>query len=252
MIPIQRKPIQDSTQNVLRKRHTSVIRLARGSPRIQERWEYFLRPGANRVAYDDVRDTLDAMFRGKCCYCEKIITKDIEHFYPKTLYPQRMFAWDNMLRACKDCNFEKHNADPDDPPDGLGQRSLLDPTTDRPEDYIQWDLATGQPVYLHCGAGTHRGKRTVEICDLDNQKFNDMRRERAKCFLLLVRQAIKETPVEPDTRELLDELLDADKPWLGVIRQIVRDPAQSARLDAVLHKLPHLAPRLAELRWTHP
>ena len=79
-----------------------------------------------------------------------------------------------------------------------------------------------------------------------------MRRERAEFFLYLIKQAVRETPVESDTRQLLDELLDMGKPWLGVIRQIIRDPAQSAQLEAVLHKLPHLAPRLAELRWTHP
>lgn len=252
MIPIQRKPLKASTQKVLSKRHTSVTKLASGSPRIQERWEYFLRPGANRAAYDDVRKTLGAMFHDKCCYCEKVIAKDIEHFYPKTFYPQRMFVWDNMLRACKDCNFEKHNADPEDPLDAQGQRSLLDPTIDRPEEYISWDLATGLPIYVNHGSGIHRGKRTVEVCDLDNQKFNDMRRERAKFFLHLIKQALKETPVEPDTRELLDEFLDAGKPWLGVIRQIVRDPAQSARLKAVVRKLPHLESRLTALRWTHP
>lgn len=256
MIPIQRRSLKVSTQKTLNKRHTSASKLTRSNPRIQQRWEYFLRAGANRAAYDDVRTTLDVMFRGKCCYCEKVISKDIEHFYPKTIYPQRMFSWENMLRACKDCNFEKHNADPDLPPDDRGQRSLLDPTIDRPEDYIHWDLATGLPTYPGAGPGAgpriHRGKRTVEVCKLDNQKFNDMRRERAKFFLYIVNQAIDEAPVRPDTRELLDELLDANKPWLGVIRQIVRDPAQSARLDLVLLKLPHLAPRVAELRWTHP
>lgn len=49
-----------------------------------------------------------------------------------------------------------------------------------------------------------------------------------------------------------DNLLEAGEPWLGVIRQIVRDPAHSSLIRAVEAKLPHLAARFTALRWTHP
>lgn len=252
MIPIRRLALAGASLRVLGRRQTAAARLAPGAPQIQQRWNYFLRPGATTAALADVRARLDAMFRGKCCYCEKIIAKDIEHFYPKTLHPGRMFKWDNMLRACKDCNFEKHAADPDDPCDAAGRRTLLDPTRDNPEDYLEWDFLTGLPIYRNVGAGVHRGKRTVETCGLDNQKFNDQRRKRAAQFLYLLERARRETPVEPDTAKLLDDILEPGEPWLGVIRQIVRDPARHASLDAVEQKLPHLAARFTALRWAHP
>lgn len=254
MIPIRRIPLAPATRQVLAGRQRSANKLKPGAREIQHRWNYFLRQDAaiasrNRAALADVRRQLDAMFHGKCCYCEKIIAKDIEHFYPKTLYPARMFAWDNLLRACKDCNFEKHQHDP---LDAHGRRTLLDPTVDRPEDYFDWDLLTGAPVYRDRGPGTHPGRRTVAVCGLDNQKFNDQRRKRGRQFLYLVQQVLTETPVRRDTRDLLDDLLEAGEPWLGVIRQIVRDPAQSAALRDVEAKLPHLADRFTALRWTHP
>lgn len=252
MIPIRRLPIAPATRRVLAKRQASAARLAAGTRQIQQRWGYFLRPGANATALADIRARLDEMFHGKCCYCEKIIAKDIEHFYPKTHHPGRMFAWDNMLRACKDCNFEKHDADPDVPLDATGQRSLLDPTRDRPEDYFEWDLLTGLPVYRDADGGVHRGRRTIAVCDLDNQKFNDQRRKRAGQFLYLVARARRETPVEPSTARLLEDMLEPGEPWLGVIRQIVRDPRQRAALDEVEGKLPQIGPRFAALRWTHP
>jgi uncharacterized protein (TIGR02646 family) len=252
VIPVRRLPLEPGTERVLAKRQASAAKLAPGARQIQQRWNYFLRPGANTKALADVRAKLDAMFLGNCCYCEKIIAKDIEHFYPKSLHPGRMFTWENMLRVCKDCNFEKHEADPDVPLDAAGQRTLLDPTKDRPEDYLEWNLEDGLPIYRNLGAGVHRGQRTVETCDLDNQKFNEQRRRRALEFVYLMDRAHEETPVRPATRELLDELTSPGQPWLGVIRQIVRDPAQRSWIDVVEYKLPHLGPRFAAFRWTHP
>ena len=257
MIPIRRLPLQANTITVLTKRGISAGKLAPQDPKIEERWNYFLRQGPpisakNIAALGDVRTRLDLMFQGKCCYCEKIIAKDIEHFYPKTLYPMRMFVWENLLRACKDCNFEKLAADPDSPLDSSGERSLLDPTRDRPEDYLFWDLLTGLPVYAGNLTPVHRGERTVQVCNLDNQKFNDQRRKQADRFLYLLDHVIDEKPVKKDTRKLLDDLLEPGEPWLAVIRQIILDPAQAAMIKQVEQKLPHVAARFAALRWTHP
>ena len=71
---------------------------------------------------------------------ENIAAKDIEHFYPKTTYPDRMFSWGNFLRGCKNCNNVKvaHF-----PLDSAGDRLLIDPCDDEPLDYLVWDLLTG-------------------------------------------------------------------------------------------------------------
>ena len=257
MIPIRRLPLRTETISVLAKRRASAAKLAPPTPKTEHHWNYFLRQSAqisaiNISALRDVRSKLDTMFHGKCCYCEKIIAKDIEHFYPKTMYPKRMFDWDNLLRACKDCNFEKLSADPDDPLDSSGTRSLLDPTKDRPEDYLSWDLLTGLPVCINHVAGVHRGERTVRVCDLDNQKFNDQRRKQADRFLYVLEHVINETPVKMDTRKLLDDLLEPGEQWLGVIRQIIRDPRHAQWIKQVQKKLPHVTARIAALLWTHP
>lgn len=257
MIPIQRLPLRPETLAVLTKRRASATKLVPRAKKIEQHWNYFLRKSAqisaaNIAALGDVRAKLDAMFHGKCCYCEKVIAKDIEHFYPKTLYPSRMFDWDNLLRSCKDCNFEKLAEDPDDPMDATGARSLLDPSKDRPEEYLSWDLLTGLPVYIDRLTGVHRGERTVQVCDLDNQKFNDQRRKQAERFLYVLDHVINETPVRNDTRKLLDDLLEPGEPWLGVIRQILRDPSHARKIKQVEKKLPHVTPRISALRWTHP
>jgi len=42
-----------------------------------------------------------------CCYCEDSFARDIDHFRPKTLYPNDTFVWENYLLACPTCNGNK-------------------------------------------------------------------------------------------------------------------------------------------------
>lgn len=39
-----------------------------------------------------------------CVYCEHNEATDIEHIYPKRLYPEKAFTWDNYVFACGRCN----------------------------------------------------------------------------------------------------------------------------------------------------
>jgi uncharacterized protein (TIGR02646 family) len=257
MMPVARRALTPATQQVLATRAKGAMGLAPGSDKIEGRWKYFLRTDAtirpaNRSAVTEVRSTLDAMFQGKCCYCEKIIANDVEHHYPKTLYPQPMFDWTNLLPACKDCNHGKLDADPENPTDPGGGRSILDPTLDRPEEYLCWDLLTGSPVIVNPNGPSHRGERTVALCDLRNQKFCEQRRKQASRFKSLLLRAATTRPVDAETVGLLDDLVHPGEQWLGVIRQILRDPAMSPLVQSVEIAIPHLAPRFAALRWTHP
>lgn len=70
----------------------------------------------------DVVDALNALFLGKCAYCESSIKAvaptDIEHFRPKGRvsecaghpgYWWLAAAWDNLLASCIDCNRRRHH-----------------------------------------------------------------------------------------------------------------------------------------------
>lgn len=39
-----------------------------------------------------------------CNYCESNEANDIEHIFPKKLFPHRTFLWENYLLACQKCN----------------------------------------------------------------------------------------------------------------------------------------------------
>lgn len=64
----------------------------------------------NKYRQDDVKETLEEMYKGHCCYCESIVGTSsygrIEHLKPKSLpaFYQCSFDWDNLHWCCEVCN----------------------------------------------------------------------------------------------------------------------------------------------------
>ena len=65
---------------------------------------------ANKV-YQEVKQCLTNMCNStrRCVYCEDSIGDEVEHIYPKDLYPDKCFIWDNYVYACGPCNGPKNN-----------------------------------------------------------------------------------------------------------------------------------------------
>lgn len=61
---------------------------------------------AAQLAFTDVKTVLANMCSGVqiCVYCEHNEATDIEHIYPKRLYPEKAFTWANYVFACGRCN----------------------------------------------------------------------------------------------------------------------------------------------------
>jgi uncharacterized protein (TIGR02646 family) len=59
-----------------------------------------------RAAFEIIRKELYSLcvFEGVCNYCEQSEANDIEHIFPKSFFPEKTFAWENYLLACKQCN----------------------------------------------------------------------------------------------------------------------------------------------------
>jgi uncharacterized protein (TIGR02646 family) len=62
--------------------------------------------GAGELVFRDIKTTLIQMCVGIeiCAYCEQNEATDIEHIFPKKLYPEKAFSWDNYVLACSKCN----------------------------------------------------------------------------------------------------------------------------------------------------
>jgi len=65
----------------------------------------------HNATFRAVRAKLKEMCNGarRCMYCEDSVADEVEHFSPKALYPDRVFAWSNYLYACGSCNGPKNS-----------------------------------------------------------------------------------------------------------------------------------------------
>lgn len=111
-------------------------------------------------AFDEIKEKLEAMCVGsvRCAYCEDSKADEVEHIFPKDLYPEKCFEWENYVYACGTCNgpknnkfavfrrdngqFEKVNIKIDNivqkPPEG--SPVLINPRIENPMDYCILDI----------------------------------------------------------------------------------------------------------------
>lgn len=223
MIPVQRPAaaaaLSPQVRAALAKRQQGASKLKAGEKKIGTAWANFL-SSKPKVA---VAAALDQCFRYKCAYCESVAAQDIEHFYPKTRYPQRMFDWENFLRGCKNCNNFKLDQFP---LTAMSTPQLLDPCSDEPLDYFVWDFETGL-IGLRPEAGFHeRAKATRDILRLNSEPLREERRSKLLTILALLSLVVSHDPVDVGTRIALQEALDHRRPCLGIVRQLFRRPGE--------------------------
>jgi uncharacterized protein (TIGR02646 family) len=78
--------------------------------------------------------------RERCMFCEDSRGTTIEHFWPKSTYPERCFVWENMLLLCQGCQSCKGNKFECDV---SGQPLLINPTEEDPWDFLFFEANTG-------------------------------------------------------------------------------------------------------------
>jgi len=119
----------------------------------------------SKEAFAEIRGTLREMAggRNRCMYCEDNEGTDIEHFWPKSEYPNRAFSWSNYLLACAYCNsnFKRTKF-----PTTNGQPDLLDPTAEDPADAPSKHLRL-LPSNGKYNAIGPKGKPSIEVFDLN-------------------------------------------------------------------------------------
>lgn len=128
----------------------------------RNRWKHKETSAAGRAAFAAIRGALKTMARGRCrcMYCEDNQGTDIEHYRPKALYPEAAFSWDNLLLACSHCNSNEKRSE--FPCDATGAPLLLDPSTDVPEEHLDFVPDTG-----HFVARSEKAKETIRVLGLN-------------------------------------------------------------------------------------
>lgn len=109
-----------------------------------------------------IEKAVKALAYGKCCFSEiKLDTRstytEIEHFYPKDLYPDEVVRWGNLVPSSKKCNTSKSNTDTKKFP-------IINPFEDNPREYIFF--LSGR-LYSRDTEGI--GQNTIDYCALNDR-----------------------------------------------------------------------------------
>ena len=158
----------EAARNLLRFQVESDDLSADGNLLIAEHWNSHRR----NSTMDTVLDTLKQMAgnRHRCMYCVDSLGSDIEHFWPKASYPNRMYVWENLLLNCTDCGRRKSNKFP------LAQNGeplLIDPSVEDPWGLLDFDPNTGNlsaRYFADQDKFSDKGEATIEVLHLDRRE----------------------------------------------------------------------------------
>ncbi len=110
-----------------------------------------------------LKSALLELSNGKCAFSEVRLNMEgkymqIEHFYPKSKYPDKVMEWGNLLPCLNICNSRKKDIDPANNP-------LVHPFFDNPIDFFY--IENGRLCALDCK--NQKAVNTINAYDLNNQ-----------------------------------------------------------------------------------
>ncbi len=167
------------------------------------RWVQYYTKGVGRKPTDShwrsFHDDLERVFGGLCAYCEEITNGEVDHFRPKSKFPDLVYCWSNWLFACHDCNQAKSSSWP--------AGGYVDPCamskSDRPECYFAFDVQAGVILANPSLSPRLRQKAQRTIHDLRLNDFHHLK-NRVK-WLELFSAAMPDAPnsLTTETTEIL-------------------------------------------------
>ena len=123
---------------------------------------------------------LGQVFHSLCAYCEKICKGEIDHFRPKSKFPELVYDWSNWLFTCHDCNIAKREKWP--------IAGYVDPCAksakDHPEYCFTFDTLTGEILPMEDLSSSRRRQAGKMIEDLQLNRHDHLRQRRERIELL--------------------------------------------------------------------
>ena len=143
--------------------------------------------------WGDFRDKLSNRFFGKCGYCERRCdgpanAPTVDHFRPRSKFPELTYVWSNWVFACFRCNDIKANLWPDS---GYVDPCAI-PPDERPETYFEVDVVTGEIIAKPSlsAADKRKAQNTIDDVGLNARDLLTLRKNR----ILQLRDALAALP----------------------------------------------------------
>lgn len=168
------------------------------------RWVRYYRDGTGSKPSDsrwrEFRGDLEKVFFNLCAYCEEYCRGEVEHFRPKSRFPELVYEWSNWLFACHVCNQMKGEKWP--------SRGYVDPcaqsTSAPPETFFEFDAVTGEVLPRQNMASSRRQKAMQMINDLQLNASYHLKKRRLR--LDIIEALSRSSDANPGQRNLLEKL----------------------------------------------
>ena len=173
------------------------------------------RNAEGKYRHPSIKDAIVAMFHGKCAYCESRISHiaygHIEHFKPKSTFPELTFEWTNLLLSCPICNGPEYKGDCF--PEASEGGPLINPCDDAPAEHFEFVFDPAVKLASVIGK-TVRGQTTEKILGLNRA---DLREYRSKMVMTLYALSVYAV-TDPAAQTLLEEACRDDGEYAAFIR----------------------------------
>ncbi len=189
-------------------------------------WVNYYRKKKGKEPTDDhwrgFKPTLSQRFSGLCGYCEEICNGEVDHFRPKSQFPERVYWWSNWIFACHDCNHTK-SARP-------WQGGYVDPCStsaqESPEDFFDFDTMTGEILPKEGLTQAKREKAERTIADL---RLNDRHHilKRLGRLWIVSQYLSSHNPNDPNYREFILAITARDKELSSITRAMIVEQGYS-------------------------
>ena len=157
---------------------------------------------------------LERVFFGICAYCEESTPGEVDHFRPKSKYPDLVYSWSNWLFACHDCNKAKSDIWP--------AAGLVDPcatsASDRPERYFTFDTQTG---FMRPHGSLRPRRRQMAEEAIRALRLNDLHHLKKRVLRLILFSAVmpkSPSELDADATALLTQFASRSVELSSIVR----------------------------------
>lgn len=118
--------------------------------------------------HKSIKESLFPSSYNKCAFCECLPMEgggyiQVEHFYPKSIFPGECFSWGNFLPSCGICNNSKGTLD-------TSLNFILNPYYDEPSDHLKVSLLRLKPKN-----NSKLAKLSIKELDLNSRRLQRAR-----------------------------------------------------------------------------
>ena len=204
---VERVSLPLATQAALRRRQDAVdSKRVAGDLNVNREWKAARKSKPLKTVVHVLR--VMAGRRQRCLYCCDSHATDIEHFWPKSGYVEKMFHWPNLLLCCTECGRLKG----DRLPLSGGVPMLIDPTAENPWHYRDFEPRLGLIVARYdpaAGGEYAKGVATVQLLQLDRREaMNDGYLKSWRRVVDKLETALRNPPL--DASKLISLLVEVD------------------------------------------